>query len=105
MSTHPSMRRKPIDKDATQEEILSELKKIHPPHINKRLLVIKMVVLDEMEHKAVGQIVGLHITSVCRIISRYRVQGIEAIVGVRHNHGNRYMTREQETLSYFCPQA
>ena len=91
------MSRKPIDQAAAQDEIVRELKRTHPPHVNKRLLVIKLVVLDGMEHKAVGQIVGLHITSVCRIISRYRVQGIEAIVGVRHNHGNRYMTREQET--------
>lgn len=91
------MRRKPIEKAAAQTDILRELKKTNPPHVNKRLMVLKLIILDEMDNLSVGQIVGLHITSVSRIVNRYRVKGIEAIVGVRHNHGNRYMTREKET--------
>ena len=91
------MRRKPIEKAIAQAEILRELKKTNPPHVNKRLLVLKLIILDGMDNLAAGQVVGLHYTSVSRIVNRYRVQGIESIVGVRHNHGNRYMTREQET--------
>lgn len=91
------MRRKPIEKATAQTEILRELKKTNPPHVNKRLMVLKLIILDEMDNLGAGKIIGLHYTSVSRIVNRYRVQGIESIVGVRHNHGNRYMTREQET--------
>lgn len=90
------MRRKPIEKAVAQAEILRELRKTNPAHVGKRLLVLKLVILDGMENLSAGKIVGLHYTSVSRIVNRYRVQGIEAIVGVRHNHGNRYMTREGE---------
>jgi len=31
-----------------------------------------------------------------RIIARYKKEGMEAMVGKRHQHGNRYMSREEE---------
>lgn len=51
----------------------------------------------QMDNLSAGQIVGLHYTSVSRIVNRYRVQGMESIVSVRHNHGTRYMTHEKES--------
>jgi transposase len=32
-----------------------------------------------------------------RILARYKKEGMEAMVGKRHHHGNRYMSREEET--------
>ena len=78
------------------EQIVQAQKGTYPNHIVKRLLALKLKAVDGMDNRAIGKIVGLHKTSVSRLIGRYRHEGIEAIVGKRHNHGNRYMTAEQE---------
>lgn len=91
------MEKQEEDNMTTLEEIRREMKKTNPSHINKRLLVLKLHYEDGMKSKDAGKIAGLHTTSVNRILKRYQTQGIQAIVGVRHNHGNRYMTREQES--------
>ena len=78
-------------------EILCELKKKQPPHVYKRLVALKMRIVDNVSSKQVGQYVGLHVSSVNGILKRYLEQGIKALVTKRHDHGNRYMTREEET--------
>jgi len=75
-------------------EILREFSKSHPNHIYKRLLALKAV--DGMRSDEAARISGLCHTSVNQIVNRYKAEGIRAIVGKRHNHGNRYMTLEQE---------
>jgi len=82
--------------EEAKAEILAEQKKNHPAHIYRRLLALKLKVVDRMLSKETGRITGLHETSVNRIVSRYQKEGIEAIVGVRHHHEHRYMSREQE---------
>lgn len=82
--------------EAAQAEILAEQKKKQPPHIYRRLLALKLKAVDGMLSKEVGTITGLHETSVNRIVSRYQKEGIEAIVGVRHHHEHRYMSRQEE---------
>lgn len=82
--------------EAAQSEILAEQKKKQPPHIYRRLLALKLKAVDGMLSKEVGTITGLHETSVNRIVSRYQKEGIEAIVGVRHHHEHRYMSRQEE---------
>ena len=77
-------------------EILDELKKTHPPHVYKRLMALKMRIIDNISSKQAGQYVGLHVSSVNAILKRYEEQGIEVLVTKRHDHGNRYMTREEE---------
>ena len=83
-------------KEASKEEILSAMKRKHAPHVNKRLMVLKLKVVDQLTNAQAGKLAGLHETSVSRLIQRYKTEGMEAVTGIRHNHGNRYMTREEE---------
>ena len=76
--------------------ILSEQKKQHRPHVVRRLLVLKLKAEDGMRSDEIASIASIHKTSVNRIIARFKKEGIEAIVGVRHHHEHRYMSREQE---------
>lgn len=89
--------------EEAKAEILTAQKQNHPAHVYKRLLALKLKVVDGMLNKDAGQISGLHETSVSRIVSRYQKEGIEAIVGIRHHHEHRYMSRaeEEEFLSQF----
>ena len=77
-------------------EILQAQRTQHPVHVNKRLLALKLKAVDGMRSKDVGKIANMHATSVNRIVNRYKVEGIEAIVGKRHHQEHRYMSREQE---------
>ena len=79
-----------------REEINKSMRGTHPGHVYKRLLALKLRAIDEYDNETAGKIAGLHATTVSRIVSRYFVEGLQAIVGKRHNHGNRYMTIEQE---------
>lgn len=79
-------------------EILSAQKGTYPSHVHKRLLTLKLKAIDNLRSDEVAAITGLHRTSVNRIVARYKEEGMEAMVGKRHNHGNRYMSREEETL-------
>lgn len=77
-------------------EISSAQKGTYPSHVHKRLIVLKYKALDGMRSDEAGKLIGLHATSVNRIINRYKQEGLQAITGKRHNHGNRYMTRAEE---------
>lgn len=77
-------------------QIIAEQKKSHPAHVYRRLLALKLKVVDGMTSKEAGKIAGLHETSVNRMMGRYRKEGMEAIVGVRHHHEHRYMSRAEE---------
>ena len=76
--------------------ILAAQKGKHPPHVIKRLLALKLKAIHGMRSDEAGKIAELHTTNVNRIVARFKKEGIEAIVGVRHHHEHRYMTREQE---------
>ena len=82
--------------DEEGKEILAALKQKHPPHVYKRLTALKLKAVDGLPSDEVGTYTGFHKSSVNLIVRRYHEQGIEAIVEKRHNHGNRYMTFEQE---------
>lgn len=82
--------------EAEKAEILSAQKGTYPTHVYKRLFTLKLKAVDEMRSEEAGKIVGLHATSVNRIVARYKQEGMEVMVGIRHNHGNRYMSREEE---------
>ena len=56
------------------------MKGSHPEHVYKRLLALKLRGIDGYSNEKVGQLRGLHITAVSRIVSRYQREGIEAIV-------------------------
>ena len=49
-----------------------------------------------MRSDAIASIVGIHKTSMNRILTRYKKEGMEAMVSKRHDHGHRYMNREEE---------
>ena len=80
----------------SKDEIVSALKENHAAHVYKRLMVLKLKMVDQLTNAQAGKLAGLHETSVSRLIQRYKTEGLEAIVGVRHNHGNRYMSAEEE---------
>lgn len=82
--------------DEERDEILQEYGQDHPAHVYKRLLALKLKAVDGMRSDEAAKIVGLCHSSVNNIVRRYKAEGIEAIVGKRHNGGNRYMTNEQE---------
>lgn len=82
--------------EEVKAQILAEQKKSHPAHVYRRLLALKLKVVDGMTSKEAGKIAGLHETSVSRMMGRYRKEGMEAIVGVRHHHEHRYMSRAEE---------
>ena len=85
----------------TEEEktaIQAELKNVQPPHVYKRLMAIKMKAIDGKSSREIGEVVGLHATSVNRIVQRMKAEGMEAIVTKRHHHGNRYMSQEEEIV-------
>ena len=83
--------------EEAKAQIIAEQKKSHPAHVYRRLLALKLKVVDGMTSKEAGKIAGLHETSVNRMMGRYRKEGMEAIVGVRHHSEHRYMSREEET--------
>lgn len=76
--------------------IQAELKKTQTAHVYKRLMALKLKVIDGKSSRETGEVVGLHVTSVNRIVQRMKEEGIEAIVSKRHHHGNRYMSQEEE---------
>lgn len=82
--------------DQQRQEIESAMKGTHAGHVYKRLLVLKLRAVDHYDNERAGKVAGLHATSVSRVVTRYQTEGIQAIVGKRHNHGNRYMTLEEE---------
>jgi len=61
------------------------------------LLTLKLKAIEGLRSDEIATIVGIHKTSVNRILARYKKEGMEAMVGKRHDHGNRYMSREEET--------
>lgn len=79
-----------------REEILREFSKNHPVHVYKRLLALKLKAIDGKRSDEAGRISGVCHDTVNKIVRRYKAEGIRAIVEKRHNHGNRYMTLEQE---------
>lgn len=82
--------------EAEREEIRNEMAREHQPHVYKRLLALKLKAIDGYSSEEAGKIAGMYASSVNRIVNRYQTEGMQAIVGKRHNHGNRYMTYEQE---------
>ena len=82
--------------EAERSEILAAQKKQHPVHVTRRLLALKLKVVDGLRSEEAGKLAGMHRTSVNRIVKRYQEEGIEAIVGVRHHSEHRYMSREEE---------
>lgn len=72
------------------------MKRTHAGHVYKRLLVLMLRAVDQYDNEKAVKAAVLHETSVSRIVTRYQTEGIQAIVGKRHNHGRRYMTLEQE---------
>ena len=84
--------------EASVAEIKKAMKKSHAPHVYRRLMVLKLKAVDRLSNAQAGKLAGLHETSVSRLIQRYKAEGMEAITGIRHNHGNRYMTREEEIV-------
>ena len=79
-----------------KDEIITAMKGKHAPHVYKRLMVLKLKIVDQLTNAQAGKLAGLHETSVSRLIQRYKAEGLEAVTGIRHNHGNRYMSREEE---------
>ncbi|NLD34586.1 MAG: hypothetical protein GX653_06725 [Clostridiales bacterium] len=79
-------------------EILAAQQGTYPSHVHKRLLTLRLKAIDNLRSDEIAAIAGVHKTSVNRIIARYKEEGMEAMVGKRHNHGNRYMSREEETF-------
>jgi transposase len=78
-------------------EILKAQRGTYPAHVHRRLLTLKLKAIDGLRSDEIASIVGIHKTSVNRILARYKKEGMEAMVGKRHDHGNRYMSREEET--------
>ena len=79
-----------------KSEIIRTQRGTYPTHVHKRLLTLKLKAIDGLRSDEIASIVGVHKTSVNRIIARYKKEGMEAMVGKRHDHGNRYMSREEE---------
>lgn len=88
--------KRPVFSAEEKAEILSAQKGTYPLHIHKRLLALKLKAIDKLRSDEISRVVGIHKTSVNRIIARYKDEGMVAMVGKRHDHGNRYMTREEE---------
>jgi hypothetical protein len=59
-------------------------------------MVLKLKVVGRLSNAQAGKLAGLHETSVSRLIQRYKAEGLEAITGIRHHHGTRYTTQEEE---------
>ena len=81
---------------AQKAEIAAAFQQQHPLHVQKRLLALKVKAVDGFRSDEAGKIAGVHETSVNRIVNRYLREGIQAIIGVRHHHEHRYMSREEE---------
>jgi transposase len=79
-----------------QEEILKEYRLDHPVRAYQRVLVLKLKAIDGMRSDEVAGMVGISHSSVNKIVNRYQEEGMQAIVGKRHNGEHRYMTNEQE---------
>ena len=79
-----------------REEILKEYQLDHPVRGYKRLLALKLKAIDGMRSDEVAKIVGIEHSTVNKIVNRYQVEGMQAIVGKRHIGEHRYMTNEQE---------
>lgn len=82
--------------DEERAEILREFSQSHRNNVYKRLLALKLKALDGMRSDEVAKISGMCHASINKIVNRYKTEGMEAIVGKRHNHGNRYMELEEE---------
>lgn len=83
----------------TEEErecIAMAMRGVHPAHVVKRLMALKLTLIDGLSSEEAGKCAGLHTTSVNRNIRKYKCEGIEAITGKRHIHGKRYMSNEEE---------
>ena len=66
------------------EEEKSEIRKVqkgtYPAHVHKRILTLKLKAIDGMRSDEIAAIVGIHKTSVNRILARYKREGMEAMV-------------------------
>lgn len=88
--------KKAVFTETEQAEIQAEMGKDHPHHVYRRLLALKLKAIDGMRSDETAKHAGLCPTAVNKIVNRYKEQGIEVIVGKRHNGGHRYMTPEEE---------
>lgn len=88
--------KRPVFSAEEKAEILSAQKGTYPLHIHKRLLALKLKAINGLGSDEISTLVGIHKTSVNRIIARYKKEGMVAMIGKRHDHGNRYMSREEE---------
>lgn len=79
-----------------RDEILKEYELDHPARAYKRLLVLKLKAIDGMRSDETAKIVGICHSSVNKVVNRYKEEGMQAIVGKRHNGEHRYMANEQE---------
>jgi len=78
-------------------EIQSAQRDTYPAHVHRHLLTLKLKAIDGLRSDEIASIVGIHKTSVNRVIARYKEESMEAMVGKRHDHGNRYMSLEEES--------
>lgn len=85
-----------------KQEILEGLSKTQPPCIYKRLMVLKMKAIEGMKSEEVGKIISLHKETVNKIISRYKKNGIGAIIPQKSISNRRYLSEEEEQ-SFLAP--
>ena len=61
-------------------EILKAQRGTYPAHVHRRLLTLKLKAIDGLRSDEIATIVGIHKTSVNRILARYKEEGMEAMV-------------------------
>ncbi|MDI9521281.1 MAG: hypothetical protein QM308_09070 [Bacillota bacterium] len=77
-------------------EMLAAQKKQQPVHVTRRLLVLKLKMVDGLRGKEAEKFAGMRRTSVNRIVKRYQEESTEAIAGVRHH--NIVSAEQQQAL-------
>ena len=79
-------------------EILKAQRGTYPAHVHRRLLTLKLKAIDGMRSDEIASIVGIHKTSVNRILARYKKEGIR-----NGRTGEGIFSKTPSPLDYFLP--
>jgi transposase len=81
-----------------KEEILEAERKASKKFETKRIMILRLIAIDNMKTPEVAKVVGYNSDSVNNIVAKYFKEGIDSMLGENRKGGNkRYLSEEENS--------
>lgn len=84
-------------------EIFEAEKNSSKKYETKRIMILRLVAVDNLKSKDVSKIVGYNKATIDNIISKYFKNGLESMIGENRKGGNKRYLSEEETEELLQP--